>query len=84
MLASDYASGDVFGISVALSSDGNTLAVGADLEDTSPASNNGAVYIFTRSGSTWTQQAKLLASDYASNEQFGYSVALSSDGNTLA
>ena len=82
LLASDAASSDLFGISVALSSDGNTALIGAFREDTSPNTDNGAAYVFTRSGSTWTQQAKLLASDAASNEQLGYSVALSSDGNT--
>jgi hypothetical protein len=82
LLASDAASTDLFGISVALSSDGNTAIIGAYSEDTSPNTNNGAAYVFTRSGSTWTQQAKLLASDAASDDQFGRSVALSSDGNT--
>jgi phage gpG-like protein len=82
LLASDAASGDQFGISVALSSDGNTAIVGANLQDTSPNIDNGAVYVFTRSGSTWTEQQKLLASDAASSDQFGRSVALSSDGNT--
>jgi hypothetical protein len=82
LLASDAATGDNFGISVALSADGNTALIGAYLEKTSPYSNNGAVYVFTRSDSTWTQQQKLLASDRASNESFGYSVSLSADGNT--
>jgi hypothetical protein len=82
LLASDAASNDSFGYSVALSSDGNTAIVGAVGESTSPNTSNGAAYVFTRSGSTWTQQQKLLASDAASNDSFGYSVALSSDGNT--
>jgi hypothetical protein len=37
----------------------------------------GAAYVFTSSGSTWTQQAKLTASDGAANNDFGFSVALS-------
>ncbi|MCZ8221982.1 MAG: integrin [Acidovorax sp.] len=84
-----------FGHSVALSGDGNTLAVGAHLEDSnatgiggnqadSSAVNSGAVYVFTRSGSTWSQQAYVKASNTGVNDNFGYSVALSSDGNTLA
>jgi hypothetical protein len=82
LLASDLASGDYFGQSVALSGDGNTALIGAYRVDTSPYTDNGAAYVFTRSGSTWTQQQKLLASDGASNDNFGYSVALSGDGNT--
>ena len=82
LLASDAASNEEFGISVALSADGNTALIGADKEDTSPNTNNGATYVFTRSGSTWTQQQKLLASDAASNDNFGKSVALSADGDT--
>ena len=82
LLASDAADTDYFGYSVALSLDGNTALIGAVQEDTSPNTYNGAAYVFTRSGSTWTQQQKLLASDAAGADNFGYSVALSSDGNT--
>ena len=84
LLASDRADSDLFGSSIALSGDGNTCAVGANSADPSGISNAGAAYIFTRSGSTWTQQTKLIASDKAINDYFGYSVALSSDGNTCA
>jgi hypothetical protein len=83
LLASDPAGDDGFGNSVDISGDGNTAVVGADGEDTSPNSENGASYIFTRAGSTWTQQAKLLASDAASSDTFGGSVSISSDGNTV-
>ncbi len=84
-----------FGVSLALSADGNTLAVGASGErslatgingnqsDTSGASC-GAVYVFSRTGSTWVQQAYLKASNTNSGDYFGYSVALGADGNTLA
>jgi len=93
--ASNTGAGDYFGISVALSGDGNTLAVGAAQEasnatgiDGNPADNSasasGAVYVFTRSGSTWSQQAYVKASNTEANDQFGISVALSGDGNTLA
>jgi hypothetical protein len=82
LLASDASSGDQFGYSVALSADGDTALIGASEEGTSPNSVNGAAYVFTRSGGTWTQQQKLLASDAASSDQFGYSVALSADGDT--
>src|SRR5437588_56072 len=79
LTASDEAGAGEFGLSVALSSDGNTAVVGG------PVDNNfvGAAWVFTRSGSTWTQQgAKLTASDEAGSAEFGFSVAVSSDGNT--
>ncbi|MCX7800604.1 MAG: FG-GAP repeat protein, partial [Fimbriimonadales bacterium] len=93
--ASNTGAGDEFGTRVALSADGNTLAVGARLEDSNAtgvngnqsnnsASDSGAVYIFTRSGSTWSQQAYIKASNTEAFDNFGYSVALSADGNTLA
>jgi len=83
LLASDPASNDAFGNAVAMSADGNTFIVGANFESTSPNTNQGAAYVYIRSGTTWTQQAKLLASDVASNDyQFGESVSLSADGNT--
>jgi hypothetical protein len=82
ILASDAASGDQFGYSVSISSDGNTAIIGAFNESTSPNTSQGAAYVFTRSGSTWTQQQKIVASDAASSDIFGYSVALSSDSNT--
>ena len=67
------------GSAVALSSDGNTLLVGGPLEN----SSLGATWVWTRSGSTWTQQTKLVASDILNSySSQGASVALSSDGNT--
>lgn len=85
--ASNTGTGDKFGYSVALS--GDTLAVGAYLEDSSSditpdeaATDSGAVYVFTRSGSTWIQQAYLKGSNTEAGDNFGISVALS--GDTLA
>ena len=80
--ASDKQTGDYFGWPVAISADGNTLAVGAQASD-DVGSSSGSAYIFTRSGSTWTEQAKLLSSDLATNDRFGASLDISSDGNTL-
>jgi hypothetical protein len=72
LTASDGASVDSFGNSVALS--GDTALIGA------PTGNRtGAAYVFGRSGTTWSQQAKLTASDGAFDDLFGYSVALSGD-----
>jgi hypothetical protein len=80
--ASDATAGDVFGGSVALSSDGNTLAVGATGDD-GAGTNAGSVYIFTRSGSTWTEQTKLGPLG-GLDDLVGYDVSLSSNGNILA
>ena len=79
--ASDRQTGDRFGYSVSLSSDGNTAIIGAYREDTVDT-DAGAAYIFTRSSGTWTQQQKIQASDIQAVDYFGYSVSLSSDGNT--
>ena len=65
--------GDNFGASVALA--GDALVVGAPWHDAS-ANSAGAAYAFTRSGGTWTQQAKLVASDPAGFDFFGESVAI--------
>ena len=75
--ASDKQGGDFFGISVSISEDGNTAIVGAANEDSA-----GAAYIFTRSGTTWTQQQKIQASDKQGGDFFGISVSISEDGNT--
>ena len=83
---------------MALSSDGNTLAVGAGGEDSNTTgistdgtgeednSTNraGAVYVFNRYGGSWSQKAYVKASNTEAGDVFGSSVALSSDGNTLA
>ena len=93
--ASNAASVDLFGASVALSSDGDTMAVGAREEDSSAtgidgdpsdesAENAGATYVFVRSGDAWSQQAYIKASNTQSDDYFGSSVALSSDGNVMA
>jgi hypothetical protein len=78
LLASDKADEDRFGSSVAL--DGDTAVIGASWEDDGGTNNNGAAYVFTRSGGVWTEQAKLLASDKDGGDYFGFSVAL--DGDT--
>jgi len=89
--ASNTGAGDQFGHALAL--DGDTLAVGAPNEgsaawgvdgnqDSDGALDSGAVYVFTRSRSTWTQVAYLKASNSGAGDQFGHALAL--DGDTLA
>lgn len=93
--ASNAEAGDIFGSTVALSEDGNTLAVGATDEDSAATGINGdqannslvrsgAVYVFSRSVTTWSQQAYIKASNTAQGFIFGEAIAISEDGNTLA
>jgi hypothetical protein len=94
--ASNTDAEDVFGSSVALSKNGNTLAVGAFQEDSAAtgidgnqadnsATDAGAVYLFARDDQyTWSQQAYVKASNTGMHDTFGRSVALSGDGATLA
>ena len=72
---------DDFGCSVSINDDGTTIIIGAENEDTS-GSDAGAAYVFTRSssGTTWSQQQKLLASDKGQSDKFGGKVSVSGDG----
>ena len=77
LLAADGAFSDYLGWSVAVS--GSTAVVGARNADTVGGVDAGAVYVFVRSGTSWTQQQKVTASDGAANHYFGWSVAVSGD-----
>ena len=76
LLASDGAADDAFGVSVSVS--GDTAVVGADGDD-DKGNWSGSAYVYVTSGSTWTQQAKLTASDGAWPDRFGCSVSVSGD-----
>jgi FG-GAP repeat len=93
----DWGDGDQFGFSLALSADGNTLAASAPSEDSrasgintlafqqdDSSASSGAVYVFARTGTVWSQQAYVKASNSDAGDLFGYSVGLSADGNTMA
>jgi hypothetical protein len=67
------------GISVAISSDGNTVVEGGYFDN----NGLGAVWVFTRNGGVWTQQGSKLIGSGGSFAAQGYSVAISSDGNTI-
>ncbi len=93
--ASHAEAGDQFGTQVALSGDGQTLAVSAPFESSSAwgvggnpvdnsASESGAVYVFTENSGRWEQQAYLKGSNTDAGDQFGTSLSLSSNGDTLA
>lgn len=94
-IKASYVGDHAFGHAVALSSDGDTLAVGAYLEDSNAtgiggnpadgsALNSGAVYVFTRNVGQWSQQVYIKASTTVALDWFGAAVALSADGDTLA
>jgi hypothetical protein len=74
--------GDLFGGSIATAADGTSFVVGASLEDSNaigtvgnPADNSrpdsGAIYVFDRAGSTWTQSAYLKSSNPDMNDELG-------------
>jgi FG-GAP repeat len=73
LTASDPATNDELGRSTSVS--GDTVIVGAAAKN----SFEGAAYVFSRSGTTWTQQAKLTASDGVSPDNFGAGVSVSGD-----
>jgi hypothetical protein len=77
LTAADGAASDQLGGSVALTSD--TALVGAERADTAGGANAGSAYVFVRSGTAWSQQAKLTAADGAASDRFGNSVALAGD-----
>ena len=79
LTASDGAPDDWFGNSVAV--DGSTVVVGAPHHMVGSNANQGAAYVFMQSGTTWSQQAELTASDGAARDNFGISVAV--DGSTV-
>jgi len=78
LVPADGTAGDRFGYAVAV--DGDTLVVGAQWDD-DKGTDSGSAYVFTRTGATWTQQAKLLAADGAAYDDFGTAVAI--DGDTV-
>ena len=93
--ASNTGSSDLYGFAVAVSGDGNTLAVGAPKEDSvsvgingdetdNTSADQGAVYIYARQNGIWVKQAYLKSPKAQAGEYFGYSLALSRDGNVLA
>jgi hypothetical protein len=80
LIGSDTDAGSREGTSVALSSDGNTLVAGGNFDN----SQVGAVWVYVRTGTTWTQQGSKLVGNAGPGGEAGADVSLSSDGNTLA
>jgi hypothetical protein len=94
--ANNSGAADFFGVNVTISGDGNTVAVGAlgddgntggiNTVDNNLLSNTGAVYTYTRNGSTWSFENKIKASTthIGTEDWFGSDVALNNDGTRLA
>ncbi|MFL2546804.1 MAG: integrin [Candidatus Rariloculaceae bacterium] len=93
--SSNTGAGDIFGSRLDVSADGNVLVVGAQFEDSDaqgidgPQDNDnaqeaGAVYIFTRDGETWAQEAYVKGSNTEIFDEFGSSVSISTDGSLIA
>jgi len=76
LLPSDGAAGDNFGLSLSIS--GEYVVVGAGGDDDN-GDGSGSAYVFKRTGTSWAQEAKLLASDGAAGDAFGNSVSISGD-----
>ena len=83
IFSSDGLIADHFGSKVAMSGDGNVIAIAAPDIDVGGVVNCGAVYIYNRSGSTFLFKTKLTASDKAPDDNFGFSLKLNETGTVL-
>ena len=81
LVASDGEANTQLGESVAMSQDTKYVAIGAPDRNESGVTDPGAVYVFERDGSTWTQRAKLLTSSPDASDKFGEEVSISGDGS---
>jgi hypothetical protein len=79
LLASDGHEWAVFGVDVAISPDGRTIVVGAELARAGENDFQGQAYVFTRDGDGWVERAILSAADGAANDRFGSGVAVAGD-----
>lgn len=83
IIASDQLTNDYFGTNVSINNDGTKVAVGAPQGGLLASTTYGKAYVFTRSGSTWTQQQKLTAPTLATLRNFGQRIKISNDGFTV-
>jgi hypothetical protein len=70
-----------FGKGLALSANGNIALIGASSTSVNNVDSQGAAFVFSRTGTAWTQQTQLIARDGAANDSLGKAVALSADGS---
>ncbi len=81
--ADDASSDDMYlGWDVVITPDGNRIIAGAENYGSNPA-RTGRINVFDRSGTTWSQHSKIMAGDAAQDDEFGASVDVTSDGNTI-
>ncbi len=78
-MADDGVPGDRATFGTAIMIDGDTAVIGALGATVNGHANQGAAYVFTETGGTWTQVAKLVADDGAANNYFGQAAAISGD-----
>jgi len=83
IIAGDQSTNDYFGTSVSMSANGNIVAVGAPQGGLMASTTPGKAYIFTRSGSTWTQQQKITAPALGTLRNFALRIRISGDGLTI-
>jgi len=83
LTASDYAANDYFGRQIGMSGDGSRVIVGVYSKSVGGLTGAGAAYVFVRSGTVWTQESKLIASDKATSDNFGRSVSIAADGSRV-
>jgi len=79
LTASDAASSAKFGDEVDIDAVGDTVIIGSSGADTGGVSNSGQTYMFTRSGSTWSEVKKFQASDSKAAHEFGRGVTIDDD-----
>lgn len=79
----NFANGDLFGYSVALTADGNTLFVGAP-NNNNGISTSGVIVSYTRSGSTWTQRTTFVHTDKQASDRLGSTVVCNATGTIVA
>jgi len=77
LVADDGVASDYFGANGGVALSGNTALIGSSNHSSATIDTLGAAYIFTRSGTTWSQRAELTPADGAKEDYFGGSVAIS-------
>lgn len=82
-VAYDRTTDEYFGVAIALSKNDNVLVIGA-YRKTDTVANQGAVYVYVKSGNNWVYAAKLVAFIPGIDEAFGMAVDVSADGNMIA
>lgn len=82
LTASDKVTNDYFGYNLSMSGDGTRLVVGA-YNKNGTFTVQGAAYVFSRSGTVWSQEQKLTHSDPAASDKFGHSVAINTTSDLI-